>query len=321
MSHMEISNVTKNYGQVRALTDVSLNIEKGEFVCVLGPSGCGKSTLLRVVAGLENIESGRICIGGRDVTMESPSRRNFGIVFQSYALFPNMNVRQNIAYGLASRKLEKGVISRKVDEALELVSLTAHAGKYPQELSGGQQQRVALARAIVLEPEFLLLDEPLSALDAKVRIRLRREIKNLQQKLGITTIMVTHDQEEVLSMADKIVVMNQAVIEQIGTPEQVYENPATGFVADFIGTVNIIDDKYAIRPENISLSQNPDSLTGRITDIEYRGSFYRLTIESLMGEIAVDLKSDVHRHMRFTNGAVIYFELCKENLILLSRVS
>ena len=321
MSHLEIKQVSKKYGRLQALADVSLQIEKGEFVCVLGPSGCGKSTLLRVLAGLENIEAGSILIGGRDVTTEPPAKRNFGIVFQSYALFPNMNVRQNIAYGLANKKMAKAEIEAKTDEVLELVSLSAHDRKYPQELSGGQQQRVALARAIVMEPEFLLLDEPLSALDAKVRMRLRREIKGLQQKLGITTIMVTHDQEEALSMADKIVVMNQAVIEQIGTPEEVYENPATGFVADFIGTVNIIDEQYAIRPENISLSRSSDSLAGRITDIEYRGSFYRLTIESLMGEIAVDLKSDVHRHMRIENGAVIYFELCKENLILLSKVS
>ena len=314
MSYLRIENVIKKYGVNTVLNDINLEVRKGEFLCVLGPSGCGKTTLLRVLAGLENIETGCVYISGRDVTVAPPAKRNFGIVFQSYALFPNLTVVQNIAYGLSRKKFTKAEIKAKVDGVIETVNLGGHENKYPQQLSGGQQQRVALARAIVLDPDVLLLDEPLSALDAKVRARLRREIKNLQKRLGITTIMVTHDQEEALSMADRIVVMNNAVVEQVGTPEEIYETPRTNFVADFIGTVNFIDDTYAIRPENVSLDKK-GAVSGRITDIEYRGAFYRLLVDSKCGLLTVDVKADVRKRIKFENGLNVYLNIPIENVI------
>ena len=316
MSHLKIESISKKFGNRSALKGIDLEIEKGEFVCILGPSGCGKSTLLRILAGLENVENGRVFINDEDVTTTPPSKRNFGIVFQSYALFPNLTVSQNIAYGLSGRKYNKNEIKAKVEKVIETVNLAEHSGKYPQELSGGQQQRVALARAIVLDPEFLLLDEPLSALGAKVRVKLRREIKNLQKRLGITTIMVTHDQDEALSMADKIVVMNDAVIEQIGTPEEIYETPQTSFVADFIGTVNFISNTYAIRPEHVSICTDGE-VSGKITDIEYRGAFYRLFVESKHGLLTIDLKADARKRVRIEHGMEIFISIPTENIILL----
>ena len=258
MASLRAEHIIKKFGKQTALNDVSFEIEDGEFVCVLGPSGCGKSTLLRVIAGLEDIESGKVEIGGRDVTGEPPSARNFGIVFQSYALFPNMTAEENVAYGLWNKRLSREEIASRVSGALEMVGLAEQRKKYPQQLSGGQQQRVAIARAIVLKPEFLLLDEPLSALDAKVRVKLRRELRHIQQKLGITTIMVTHDQEEALSLADRVIVMNNSVIEQIDTPQKVYESPSSPFVADFVGTVNFVGGRSgAVRPESIQLHGEP----------------------------------------------------------------
>ena len=319
MSDLKIENITKKYGAQTVLQDINLEINKGEFVCILGPSGCGKSTLLRVLAGLEDIETGRVFIGGKDVTTKPPSKRNFGIVFQSYALFPNLTVFQNVAYGLSSKKYNKAEIRSKVEDAIETVDLNDHRDKYPQQLSGGQQQRVALARAIVLDPEFLLLDEPLSALDAKVRVRLRREIKSLQKRLGITTIMVTHDQDEALSMADRIVVMNNAVIEQVGTPEEIYEMPKTGFVADFIGTVNFINGAYAIRPEHMAIGKDGE-ISGRISDIEYRGAFYRLFIDSNQGYLTVDVKADVRKHVQVEHGMEIFINIPDEHIIYLEAV-
>ncbi len=238
MSYLVLERVTKRFGSFTAVDGVSLAIEEGEFVCFLGPSGCGKTTLLRNIAGLDFPSTGRIVQAGREVTRLPPRERDFGIVFQSYALFPNLTVRRNIAYGLENRGMGRHAINARVEELLELVGLQEHADKYPAQLSGGQQQRVALARALAPSPGLLLLDEPLSALDAKVRLRLRREIRDLQRRLGVTTIMVTHDQEEALSVADRIVVMKDGRIEQIGTPIDIYQNPATPFVADFVGTMN-----------------------------------------------------------------------------------
>ena len=318
MNYLKIENVTKKYGVHTVLHNIDLEVTKGEFLCVLGPSGCGKTTLLRVLAGLENIETGRVIINGKDVTTAPPAKRNFGIVFQSYALFPNLTVFQNIAYGLSRKKFTKKQIREKVDEMIKTVRLSGHENKHPQQLSGGQQQRVALARAIVLDPEILLLDEPLSALDAKVRVKLRREIKNLQKRLGITTIMVTHDQEEALSMADRIVVMNNTVIEQVGPPEEIYETPKTNFVADFIGTVNFIDGTNAIRPENILLDITGD-ISGKITDIEYRGAFYRLFVDSKCGLLIVDVKADLRKHITFENGLNVFLNIPKENVICFRR--
>ncbi len=239
-TYLRIENVVKQFGQFTALQQISLSIKQGEFVCFLGPSGCGKTTLLRSIAGLEPVTSGRIFQDGVETTHLPPEKRDFGIVFQSYALFPNLSVRDNIAIGLQSKGFATLECINLVDKWLEMVGLLSEANKYPNQLSGGQQQRVALARALALSPGLLLLDEPLSALDAKVRTHLREEICQLQRKLGITTVMVTHDQEEALAMADRIVVMNNGMIEQIGTPQEIYEKPASRFVADFVGTTNFI---------------------------------------------------------------------------------
>ena len=320
MASLRAEHIIKKFGKQTALNDVSFEIEDGEFVCVLGPSGCGKSTLLRVIAGLEDIESGKVEIGGRDVTGEPPSARNFGIVFQSYALFPNMTAEENVAYGLWNKRLSREEIASRVSGALEMVGLTEQRKKYPQQLSGGQQQRVAIARAIVLKPEFLLLDEPLSALDAKVRVKLRRELRHIQQKLGITTIMVTHDQEEALSLADRVIVMNNSVIEQIDTPQKVYESPSSPFVADFVGTVNFVGGRSgAVRPESIRLSgeASEDSIPGRVCDIEFRGSFYRVGVETADGEYTADVPAEQRETLPLRFGALVYLDIPAEKVICL----
>jgi iron(III) transport system ATP-binding protein len=237
---LRLEGIRKSFGSFEALKDIHLSIAKGEFVCFLGPSGCGKTTLLRIIAGLEAQSAGRIGQNGRDISFLPPAQRDYGIVFQSYALFPNLDIAANVAYGLVNRKLARAEIRSRVTELLALVGLPGSEAKYPAQLSGGQQQRIALARALATQPGLLLLDEPLSALDAIVRVHLRQEIRSLQRKLGVTTIMVTHDQEEALSVADRIVVMNQGVIEQVGTPMEVYRDPATLFVADFVGRINAL---------------------------------------------------------------------------------
>jgi iron(III) transport system ATP-binding protein len=241
--YLRISGVWKSFGDFLALKDVSLDVSEGEFVCFLGPSGCGKTTLLRAIAGLDLQTRGMIVQNGRDISSLPPSKRDYGIVFQSYALFPNLTIEKNIAFGLENTGRPRAEVNARVAELLALVGLTSQAKKYPAQLSGGQQQRIALARAMAISPGLLLLDEPLSALDAKVRVHLRHEIKELQRRLGVTAIMVTHDQEEALSMADRIVVMNQGVIEQVGTPTQIYRHPKTLFVADFVGETNKIEAK------------------------------------------------------------------------------
>jgi len=242
-AYLSIQGVDKSFGSFNALKEINIDIQKNEFICLLGPSGCGKTTLLRIIAGLEKPSHGRITVGGKDITSLPPAKRNFGMVFQSYALFPNLTAYQNVAYGLQGKKFSRREIDEKVKEVLSLVDLMHLHDRYPAQLSGGQQQRIALARAIVLSPDFLLLDEPLSALDAKVRVKLREQICDLQEKLGITTVMVTHDQEEALTMADRIVVMKNAEVVQIGTPEQVYDEPNSPFVADFIGSINFLEDE------------------------------------------------------------------------------
>jgi len=237
---LEIIGVRKDFESFCALRDIHLRVNPGEMLCFLGPSGCGKTTLLRIIAGLETQTAGQILQADRDISWLPPDRRDYGIVFQSYALFPNLTIADNVGYGLVNGKVKRADIKARVDELLKLVGLPTSGPKYPSQLSGGQQQRVALARALATRPGLLLLDEPLSALDAIERVRLRGEIRRLQKQVGITTIMVTHDQEEALSMADRIVVMNHGVIEQVGTPMEVYERPATPFVADFVGKVNVL---------------------------------------------------------------------------------
>lgn len=239
-TYLKIRDLWKSFGTFVALRDISLDVVDGEFLCFLGPSGCGKTTLLRAIAGLDIQTSGSVFQDGKDVSNLPASERDFGIVFQSYALFPNLTVKQNIAFGLENAGKDKKATAARVTELLTLVDLMDQGDKYPAQLSGGQQQRIALARAIATSPGLLLLDEPLSALDAKVRVHLRHEMKELQRKLSVTTVMVTHDQEEALSMADRIVVMNHGVIEQVGTPTEIYTTPASLFVADFIGETNKI---------------------------------------------------------------------------------
>ncbi|MEN2737112.1 ABC transporter ATP-binding protein [Microbacterium sp. X-17] len=237
-STVELDGVVRDFGGGAGLAGFSLAASPGEFIALLGPSGCGKTTALRALAGLERVDSGRVLIDGRDVTDEPTNRRDLGMVFQSYSLFPHLTSGQNVEFGLRMRKVAGAERRRRAAEALDLVGLDHHADRYAHQLSGGQQQRVALARALVTEPRVLLLDEPLSALDAKVRVQLREEIRRIQTELGITTFFVTHDQEEALAVADRVAVMRAGAIEQIGTPEELYHRPATAFVAEFVGLTN-----------------------------------------------------------------------------------
>ena len=249
--YLEIENLCKSFGSFRALEDITLSIRQGEFVCFLGPSGCGKTTLLRAIAGLDFQSSGSVVQDGKDISALPPSARDFGIVFQSYALFPNLTITRNVAFGLENTGAARERVAARVTELLELVGLPEQSDKYPAQLSGGQQQRVALARALAMSPGLLLLDEPLSALDARVRMNLRTEMKHLQRRLGVTTIMVTHDQEEALVMADRIVVMNRGMVEQIGTPTDIYREPASLFAADFIGQMNQLPARTGDEPGTV----------------------------------------------------------------------
>ena len=271
--YLRLTGIRKEFGSFTALRDVVLDIAQGEFVCFLGPSGCGKTTLLRIIAGLEMQTAGRIELDGRDISRAPPAKRNYGIVFQSYALFPNLSIADNIGYGLVNRKQGKQKIRARVSELLELVGLPGNEAKFPAQLSGGQQQRIALARALATAPGLLLLDEPLSALDAIVRVKLRSEIRSLQRKLGVTTVMVTHDQEEAFAVADRIVVMNAGSIEQVGTAMQVYRDPATLFVADFVGRINALPatlEAGSLRVGNQLLQCDHASLNGHAPGRELR---------------------------------------------------
>lgn len=304
-TQLVVRNINKWFGDSQVLKNIHLTVNSGELVCFLGPSGCGKTTLLRIIAGLEQQTSGELQQGAKNISNLAVKERDFGIVFQSYALFPNMSLFDNIAFGLRCQGASRSLIQQRVNELLALVELTEHAQKFPAQISGGQQQRVALARALAPAPGLLLLDEPLSALDAKVRAHLRHEIRRLQQRLGVTTIMVTHDQEEALAMADRIVVMNHGVIEQVGTPEDIYNRPASAFVADFIGQMNFISAdqpplhqvhsvkqliaqhqhklannvQIAIRPEHISIvAHHSGDIQAEVIAIEFMGAFLRCSL-------------------------------------------
>ena len=309
-TYLKLDGIAKSFGRFEALRDVALSVTRGELMVFLGPSGCGKTTLLRIIAGLETQDRGAIVQDGKDISRLPAIRRDYGIVFQSYALFPNLTIHQNVAYGLVNRRQGRAKIDARVTELLKLVGLPGTESKYPGQMSGGQQQRIALARALATAPGLLLLDEPLSALDALERVRLRGEIRALQQRLGVTTIMVTHDQEEALSMADRIVVMNAGCIEQVGSPREVYGAPSTAFVADFVGKINVLPAvaegggrfrvgtvslavtcreftagtpvKLYLRPEEIGLNMNGSSpgntLEAKIGKIEFLGAFCMIGI-------------------------------------------
>ena len=354
--YLEVSSLCKRFGNFSALTDVCFNIAKGEFICFLGPSGCGKTTLLRCIAGLETQTTGRIQLANEEISWRPPSQRDFGIVFQSYALFPNLTVAQNVGFGLVSKKQPRDQIAARVAQLLSLVDLSDHASKYPGQLSGGEQQRVALARALAPSPGLLLLDEPLSALDAKVRARLRREIRAIQNRLGVTTIMVTHDQEEAQTMADRIFVMNAGRIEQMGTPSEIYDAPASPFVADFIGVMNflpveVVDQGHvrcgerviacdtdghksgdslslAVRPEDILFAETSDDALNRIPAVvqylEPLGSFVRvyLIAETLANEeVRADVRKDLAKHLSLTPEKRIDVSLPRDNLRLYANGS
>lgn len=322
MSYIEFQNINKFYGKNQVLKDISLNIEKGQFVTLLGPSGCGKSTLLRCLSGLEEISSGRIIMDGKDITNLEPKDRNIGMVFQHYSLFPNMTVEENIAFGLKMQKKSKEEIKAKVDSAIQIVELEGKEKAYPENLSGGQQQRVALARAIVLEPKILCLDEPLSNLDAKLRVSLRSELKRLQKNLGITTLYVTHDQEEALMLSDKIAVFNNGTVEQVGTPQEIYDHSESEFVCDFIGDINKlgvkvvsqlnkegasldINRKAYIRLERIHFDPEPGylKLSGEVINFDYNGITTKYHVNTC-GEIVRVIKVNDGRPI-YKNGDMI----------------
>ena len=357
--YLVIDQVWKTFGDFIALKGVSLDIREGEFICFLGPSGCGKTTLLRAIAGLDLQTRGTIRQADRDISNLPPSKRDYGIVFQSYALFPNLTIERNIAFGLENARRPKAEVQARVAELLALVGLSEQAKKYPAQLSGGQQQRIALARAMAVSPGLLLLDEPLSALDAKVRVHLRHEIKELQRKLGVTTIMVTHDQEEALSMADRIVVMNHGVIEQVGTPTEVYRHPNTLFVADFIGETNQFparmihremiglagtelacascelsqgsDVTAVIRPVDIiphSLDGHEDIRTPQnlldvtVAEMEFLGGFWRCRLSSpRFGErvLVADFSINAIRRLGIEKGGAMRVELPQNRMLVFAR--
>lgn len=277
MSQLEFAHATKRFGNVTALSSFSLSIKHGELITILGPSGCGKTTALRVAAGFEHLDEGRLIMKGHDISHVAPQKRSMGMVFQSYSLFPHLTVAQNIAFGLTVRKTDKKKIKTTVSDMLDLVRLIDIGDRYPHQLSGGQQQRVALARALAIEPSILLLDEPLSALDAKVRVEVRDEIRALQLRTGTTTLFVTHDQDEALAISDRVCVMSEGVIHQVDTPREVYERPSSSFVARFIGqsdVVNLNGQELLFRPEDIRIVQDaePASFRGIVQHIDFAGA-------------------------------------------------
>ncbi|MFD2237143.1 ABC transporter ATP-binding protein [Aureimonas populi] len=310
MSFLTIERLTKTYDQITAVDAISLDIERGEFVSLLGPSGCGKTTTLQMIAGFVEVTSGRILLNGRDLSQVPPAERGLGIVFQSYALFPHMTVAQNVGFGLEMRRVGRAERDRRIAAALQLVGLQTMADRYPRRMSGGQQQRVALARALVIEPDLLLLDEPLSNLDAKLREEMQGELRDIQERTGLTTILVTHDQAEAMALSDRVVVMNKGAIEQVAPPETAYQTPTTRFVADFLGRTNTLEGLcdgrsvtvrgqvwslaeareagpifVAVRPERVAFGGT--GLAGKVRKRVFQGSQWFFAVESEAGPIFV----------------------------------
>ncbi len=284
MAFLALENLSKSFGVHKAVDGLTVSVEKGEFVALLGPSGCGKTTTLQMIAGFVEPTSGAIRLEGRDLLAVKPAKRGLGIVFQSYALFPHMTVAENVAFGLEMQGVATAERSRRVAETLELVGLGAFAARYPRQLSGGQQQRVALARALVIRPQILLLDEPLSNLDAKLREEMQIELRQIQRTVGTTTVLVTHDQAEAMALSDRIVVMNHGRAEQIGPPHEAYERPATPFVANFLGKTNLVNG-VTVRPEKISFG--PSGLAGKVRTRIFQGNHWLYQIDTSGGLVTV----------------------------------
>lgn len=309
MAFVQLEGLGKRYGEIDAVVATNLSVEKGEFVSLLGPSGCGKTTTLQMIAGFVEVSSGRIVLDGRDITHAKPASRGLGVVFQSYALFPHMTVKDNVAFGLRMRKVANGELQQRVDRGLKLVRLNQHAERYPRELSGGQRQRVALARALVIEPPVLLLDEPLSNLDANLREEMQFEIRRIQREVGITTLMVTHDQSEALSISDRVVVMQAGRITQIDAPYTLYEHPRTEFISGFVGKANLLPGDrdstgivqvssggeliLSLRPEKIDLrDKGQGRLQGNIVSRFFLGSQWLYGVSTTLGELSVVRRND-----------------------------
>jgi putative spermidine/putrescine transport system ATP-binding protein len=353
MALLEIENLSKTFGTNTVLHQFDMQIERGEFITFLGPSGCGKTTVLRMIAGFETPTRGSIKLGGRDVTYVRTRQRKVGMVFQSYALFPNMTVADNIGFGLKVLRRPQAEIKARVEEMLALIKLPKLADRYPWQLSGGQQQRVALARALASKPQVLLLDEPLSALDAKIRVSLREDIRSLQRELGITSIFVTHDQEEALSISDRIVVMNEGRVEQIGTPSEIYNFPRTRFVASFVGTLNLLSGQVvdpasgrivvggqelrtshalnssdtgkqrtlAVRPEAIVLeapANGRNTFAATVEEVNFLGAVVRIRTRVEQSVISLDVFNDPNRRLP-ERGQPVALGFSHENLLVLEE--
>jgi putative spermidine/putrescine transport system ATP-binding protein len=341
---VRLRNLSRSFGAVRALAGLNLELAPGELVALLGPSGCGKTTALRILAGFEIADSGTVEVDGTEISAVPAAKRDMGMVFQSYSLFPNMSAQDNVGFGLRMRKLSSAARQRRAAELLDMVGLAAQAGQYPHQLSGGQQQRVALARALAIEPRVLLLDEPLSALDAKVRLQLREQIRALQQRLGTTTLFVTHDQEEALSMADRVGVMSSGTLEQIATPDELYAHPASAFVAEFVGIMNRIpgdvldllgtpatlvgaaDGSPAgsaggkdalVRPEGLRLTASPHG-NGIVTTRTFLGQLTRLSVR-LSGDVVVQVDQRTSEAVGISPGDSVQVTLADLPVLLADR--
>ena len=341
---IEIKNINVSYGSNHVLKDVSLNIENKDFYTFLGPSGCGKTTLLRLIAGFEKSSSGELFIDGKEVSNLNPWERDVGMVFQNYALWPHMTVYKNISFGLEEKKIDKKEIKSRVDEVLELVDLKDLSGRYPFQLSGGQQQRVALARTLVVKPKVLLLDEPLSNLDAKLRVQMRKELQDLHKKIGITSIFVTHDQEEANSMSTNLAILNEGVVQQVGKPVDLYNNPENIFVANFLGTTNVIDGTFKnnnftssegleikdiiddkkgtnilLRPQNLYLhgnNNNFQNFEGIVINQEFLGNIVRYTVDVKNHLLIVDSLHEVNKKIYSPNEKIkIYLDPSKIKIL------